>query len=116
MLLLDLRIDLRGRKVLVSHQVEPEIAQYGMSISLHLLCANAGLFAILLTVKLVTKFVSVYPVSRLFLPREATYTTLLMSTGLTMGTISSMFRYQAGIINQAPGLHRGRREFRVELS
>jgi Kef-type K+ transport system membrane component KefB len=73
----------------------------GMNISLPLLGANLGLFAILLAVKLATKFVGVYPVSRLFVPREATYTTLLMSTGLTMGTISSLFGYHAGIIDQA---------------
>jgi Kef-type K+ transport system membrane component KefB len=73
----------------------------GMNISLRLLWANATLFGILMTVKLVTKFAGVYPVSRLFLPREATYTTLLMSTGLTMGTISSLFGYEAGIITQA---------------
>src|SRR5262249_36949494 len=63
----------------------------GLNISLPLLWANISLFLILLFVKLVTKFVGVYPVSKFFLPREATYTTLLMSTGLTMGTISSMF-------------------------
>jgi Kef-type K+ transport system membrane component KefB len=74
----------------------------GMNISLRLLWANAALFGILMAVKLVTKFAGVYPLSRLFIPREATYTTLLMSTGLTMGTISSLlFGYQAGIINQA---------------
>jgi Kef-type K+ transport system membrane component KefB len=73
----------------------------GMNISLRLLWANAALFGILMSVKLVTKFAGVYPITRLFLPREATYTTLLMSTGLTMGTISSLFGYQAGIINQA---------------
>ncbi len=73
----------------------------GMNISLSLLWANAGLFLILLTVKLITKFVGVYPVSRFFIPREATYTTLLMSTGLTMGTISSLFGYQTGVITQA---------------
>jgi Kef-type K+ transport system membrane component KefB len=72
----------------------------GMNISLPLLGANLGLFLVLLTVKLVTKFVGVYPVSRLFVPREATYTTLLMSTGLTMGTISSLFGYHSGIIDQ----------------
>ena len=44
----------------------------GMNISLRLLWANTGLFGILLAVKLVTKFVSVYPVSKPFLPREAT--------------------------------------------
>jgi Kef-type K+ transport system membrane component KefB len=73
----------------------------GMNLSLPLLGANLGLFAILLAVKLVTKFVGVYPVSRWLVPREATYTTLLMSTGLTMGTISSLFGYQSGIIDQA---------------
>ncbi|MFH1261889.1 MAG: cation:proton antiporter [Pseudomonadota bacterium] len=73
----------------------------GMNISLPLLGANIGLFFLLLAVKLVAKFVGVYPVSKLYLPREATYTTLLMSTGLTMGTISSMYGYHANIIDQA---------------
>jgi Kef-type K+ transport system membrane component KefB len=73
----------------------------GLNISLPLLWANGGLFLILLAVKLMAKFAGVYPVSRLFIPREALYTTLLMSTGLTMGTISAVFGYQTGIINQA---------------
>lgn len=73
----------------------------GMNISLPLLGANAGLFLLLLAVKLATKFIGVYPISKAFLPREATYTTLLMSTGLTMGTISAVFGYQRGIIDQA---------------
>lgn len=37
----------------------------------------------------------------MFIPREATYTTLLMSTGLTMGTISALFGYHAGIIDRS---------------
>ena len=73
----------------------------GLNVSLRLLWANIGLFVALLVVKLGTKFVGVYPISKIFIPREATYTTLLMSTGLTMGTISSVFGYQSGIINQA---------------
>jgi Kef-type K+ transport system membrane component KefB len=73
----------------------------GMNISLSLLSANGGLFLLLLGVKLVAKFIGVYPVTKVFMPIEATYTTLLMSTGLTMGTISSLFGYEAGIINQA---------------
>ena len=72
----------------------------GMNISLSLLGANLGLFGLLLAVKLATKFVGVYFVARRFMPREATYTTLLMCTGLTMGTISSLFGYQRGIIDQ----------------
>lgn len=41
-----------------------------------------------------TKFVGVLPLTRVFRfeAREATYTTLLMSTGLTFGTISALFR------------------------
>jgi Kef-type K+ transport system membrane component KefB len=73
----------------------------GLNISLPLLWANIGLFLILFGVKMVTKVAGVYPVSRLFLRREATYTTLLMSTGLTMGTISSVFGFQEGLIDQA---------------
>lgn len=72
----------------------------GLSISLPLLWANLGLFAILLLGKLIFKFAGVYPLCQLFLPREAAYTTLLMCTGLTMGTISALFGYEAGLIDQ----------------
>lgn len=73
----------------------------GLSISLPLVWANLWLFVILLLAKLAFKIVGVYPLCRMFLPREAAYTTLLMSTGLTMGTISALFGYEAGIIDQA---------------
>jgi glutathione-regulated potassium-efflux system ancillary protein KefC len=60
-------------------------------------------FALMLVIKLLTKFAGVYPVTQVFgAPRkEAMYTTLLMSTGLTFGTISSLFGLSHGIINQA---------------
>jgi Kef-type K+ transport system membrane component KefB len=46
--------------------------------------------------------VGVYPVTKFFGSpnKEAMYTTLLMSTGLTFGTISSLFGLSHGIINQ----------------
>jgi Kef-type K+ transport system membrane component KefB len=72
----------------------------GMHISLPLLGGSLGLFALLLAGKLLAKFAGVYFVARLVMPREATYTTLLMSTGLTMGTISALFGYQRGIVDQ----------------
>jgi Kef-type K+ transport system membrane component KefB len=72
----------------------------GMNVSLPLLAANLGLLVQLLLVKQVTKVLGTYPFARAFAPRDAMYATLLMSTGLTMGTISSMFGYNAGIINQ----------------
>ena len=47
--------------------------------------------------------VGVYPVTKFFKSpnKEAMYTTLLMSTGLTFGTISSLFGLSRGIIDQA---------------
>ena len=52
---------------------------------------------------MVSKFCGVYPVTRIYkTPNpEAMYTTLLMSTGLTFGTISSLFGLSHGIITQA---------------
>jgi len=52
---------------------------------------------------MVNKFCGVYPVTRIYkTPNpEAMYTTLLMSTGLTFGTISSLFGLSHGIITQA---------------
>ncbi len=43
----------------------------------------------------------VYPVARRYVPRDAWYATLLMSTGLTFGTIPSLYGLNAGIIDQA---------------
>jgi len=56
----------------------------------------------LLAAKLATKTVGVWPMARLFrYPRtEAAYTTLLMSTGLTFGSISALFGLTHGIITQ----------------
>jgi len=74
----------------------------GLSVSLGLVGANLGLLVLLFGVKQVTKLVGVYPPSIRYLPsREAMFTTLLMSTGLTFGTISSLYGLRAGIFNQA---------------
>jgi Kef-type K+ transport system membrane component KefB len=58
--------------------------------------------AMLLGVKMFTKFVGVYPVTRLFKQDKKTsiYTTLLMSTGLTFGSISAMFGLNRGLISE----------------
>jgi Kef-type K+ transport system membrane component KefB len=57
----------------------------------------------LLLAKLVTKTVGVWPATRFFRypRREAAYTTLLMSTGLTFGSISALFGLAHRVIDQA---------------
>jgi Kef-type K+ transport system membrane component KefB len=73
----------------------------GMNVSLPLVMANLGLLALLLVAKLVLKSVAVYPLARRYARPHATFTTLLMSTGLTFGTISATYGYTAGIIDRA---------------
>ena len=73
----------------------------GMKISITMIAASLGLFAALFAVKIVAKFIGVYFLAKKYIPNEGSmYTTLLMSTGLTFGTISSLFGLQAGIIDQ----------------
>ena len=75
----------------------------GLFVSLPALWAALGLIAVLLLIKMVTKFIGVWPFTKMFYMdnREANYTTLLMSTGLTFGTISALFGLQNHIIDQS---------------
>ncbi len=75
----------------------------GSLVSLPSLISAPFVFIILLVAKMVTKMLGVYPAAKIakYPPVEAMYTTLLMSTGLTFGTISSLFGLSHGIINEA---------------
>jgi Kef-type K+ transport system membrane component KefB len=74
----------------------------GLFVSLSALSAAVGVIAVLLFLKMATKVIGVWPLSRYFFmrPREANYTALLMSTGLTFGTISALFGLQNKIIDR----------------
>ncbi len=72
----------------------------GMNVSLGAVFANLALLAVLAGAKLVPKFGLVLPLARRFVPEHATFTTLMMSTGLTFGTISSLYGLQAHIIDR----------------
>jgi Kef-type K+ transport system membrane component KefB len=75
----------------------------GLYVALPVVVASSGLIAIFLLIKVAAKVVGVWPTSRAFgMPvREANYTTLLMSTGLTFGTIAALFGLTNGYIDQA---------------
>jgi len=74
----------------------------GSLVTFGTLISAAGLIAIFLGIKMITKFVGILPLTRYydFEPREGMYTTLLMSTGLTFGTISALFGLTNKIIDQ----------------
>ena len=65
------------------------------------LAAPLGVAAFL-AVEMATKIVSVYPVARRFGSphKDAMYTTLLMASGLTFGTISALFGLSNNIIDE----------------
>src|ERR671938_1862455 len=46
------------------------------------------------------KIAFIFPLARAWAPRHAAFATLLMSTGLTFGTISSLYGLNAGIITR----------------
>jgi Kef-type K+ transport system membrane component KefB len=74
----------------------------GTIVSIPAIVGGIGLIVLLLTVKVAAKFVGVYPMTKLFRfsSRTGMYTTLLMSTGLTFGSISALFGYTRGLITQ----------------
>jgi Kef-type K+ transport system membrane component KefB len=74
----------------------------GTLISAPALVSGAGVIAALLLVKLVAKGLGVWPTASVFgLPRrERTYTTLLMATGLTFGSIAALFGFTHHLITR----------------
>ena len=72
----------------------------GMNVSVSALWANLGVLALLFVAKMVPKFAGIYPLARRYTAPHAMFTTLLMSTGLTFGTITSLYGLNAGIIDR----------------
>jgi Kef-type K+ transport system membrane component KefB len=72
----------------------------GMNVSTAALWANLGVLVLLFFGKMVPKFGGVYPLARRYTKPHAMFTTLLMSTGLTFGTITSLYGLSAGIIDR----------------
>jgi Kef-type K+ transport system membrane component KefB len=74
----------------------------GSLVKLSAVWDSALLIGIFLLIKVVTKFIGIWPTMEMFkfTRKENMYTTLLMSTGLTFGSISALFGLTHGIINQ----------------
>lgn len=74
----------------------------GSLVSIPAILQAPWVFLTLLLTKMFTKIIGVYPATKLAKHRnpDAIYTTLLMSTGLTFGTIASLYGLAHQIINQ----------------
>jgi len=73
----------------------------GMNVNLHYVAAGFGVMLAFLAMKLVSKFVAVYPLAKKYHAEHGMFTTLLMSTGLTFGTITLLYGLQQHIITSA---------------
>jgi Kef-type K+ transport system membrane component KefB len=71
----------------------------GINVSLGAVVGNLALLLVLLAAKMVPKIALVYPLATRADRRHGAFTTLLMSTGLTFGTIASLYGLNAGIID-----------------
>jgi Kef-type K+ transport system membrane component KefB len=74
----------------------------GSLVKFGTVASAAGMIILFLGIKMATKLLGIWPLTRKFgfEKREGMYTTLMMSTGLTFGTISALFGLTNGIINQ----------------
>jgi Kef-type K+ transport system membrane component KefB len=74
----------------------------GTLISASALVTGAGVIGAMFVVKMVTKLLGVWPTAKAFhVPkRERTYTTLLMATGLTFGSIAALYGLTNNLITE----------------
>ncbi len=72
----------------------------GLNVSLAAVVANLGALGLLAAAKMAPKLGLVFPLARRHAGANATFTTLLMSTGLTFGTISALYGLNAHIIDR----------------
>jgi Kef-type K+ transport system membrane component KefB len=75
----------------------------GSFVSIPALIGAPVVFLALFFAKSMSKFIGIYPATHAlkYDRQEGLYTTLLMSTGLTFGTISALFGLTHGVIDQA---------------
>jgi Kef-type K+ transport system membrane component KefB len=95
-------LQLRMRAICFAFLTPFYFLKAGSLIEAHALTTGAVLIALFLGVKMVTKFVGILPLTRYFKfdKREGMYTTMMMSTGLTFGSISALFGLTNHIIDQ----------------
>lgn len=75
----------------------------GSFVQVPVITGGLGTFALLFLAKAASKFAGIFPVTWIqrYPRQDAMYTTLLMSTGLTFGTISSLYGLSHRIITQS---------------
>jgi Kef-type K+ transport system membrane component KefB len=95
-------LQLRMRAICFAFLTPFYFLKAGSLIEAPALIAGAGLIGVFLAMKMATKFAGILPLTRYFKfdRREGMYTTMMMSTGLTFGSIAALFGLTNHIIDQ----------------
>ncbi len=95
-------LQLRMRAICFAFLTPFYFLKAGSLIEARALLAGAGFIAVFLAMKMITKFAGILPLTRHFKfeKREGMYTTLMMLTGLTFGSISALFGLTNHIIDK----------------
>lgn len=72
----------------------------GMLISVSAIVQNVAIVIMLLVVKILAKFGGCYILCKRYIPEAPTFSTLLLSTGLTVGTITATIGRDLGLLTQ----------------
>jgi Kef-type K+ transport system membrane component KefB len=96
-------LQLRMRAICFAFLTPFYFLKAGSLIEARALIEGAGLIGLFLAMKMATKFAGILPLTRYFKfeRREGMYTTLMMSTGLTFGSIAALFGLTNNIIDKA---------------
>jgi len=73
----------------------------GLNVSMVAVVSGSVLIALFFAVKVGAKFAGVLPATAKLVGKDSIYITLLMSTGLTFGTISAQYGLSSGLIDQS---------------
>lgn len=73
----------------------------GLLINLSSVVGGIWLILGLLLAKLLSKFIGTYPLNRKWIPEGAMFSTLMFSTGLTVGTITATLALELGLLDKS---------------
>jgi Kef-type K+ transport system membrane component KefB len=99
----DVTLAKRVRGIALSFLTPFFFIKAGTLIALPAVVSGIGAIVVLFAVKIIAKLIGVFPATRLFglRGRQAWYTTMMMSTGLTFGSISALFGYTHGYVDRS---------------
>ncbi len=71
----------------------------GTKVSLNIIITSIGIFLLIFAIRQIGKFIGIYPVVKKSLNKNHTFTTMILSTGLTFGLVAALYGLNNNIIS-----------------